>query len=96
MFNFSYPLFISSLLFQLMLSVASRMSIRGGMGIKDSHIKKGTFKTTTPKTIKLTAMSSLVPSWVFEEEPLSTSPLRALIPSLSTPNAGRLAVYPYH
>ena len=35
-----------------MLSVASRISIRGGMGMKDSHIKEGTFKVTTPKTIK--------------------------------------------
>ena len=51
MFNFSYSLFILSLLFQLMLSVASRMSIGGGMGMKDLHIKKGTFKVTTPKTI---------------------------------------------
>ena len=44
----SYCFFFSS---SCMFSVASRMFVRGGMRIKNLHIKKGTFKATTPKTI---------------------------------------------
>ena len=50
MFDLSHSLFILTLL-QLMLPVAAGVSVGRGMGIKDSHIKKGTFKTTTPKAI---------------------------------------------
>ena len=47
MFDLSHSLFILMLLLQLMLPVAAGVSVGRGMGIKDSHIKEGTFKTTS-------------------------------------------------
>ena len=51
MFDLSHSLFVLTLLLQLMLPVAAGVSVGRGMGIKDSHIKEGTFKTTTPEAI---------------------------------------------
>ena len=93
MFNLSHSLFIVPLLLQLVLSVTTGVSTRGGMRIKNSHIKD-TFKSTTPKTIS--SNIHLTPSWVYDEAPVNTSTSMgrssgSMQTSLQT-SVGRLAV----
>ena len=60
MFNFSQSLFVLSFLLHLMPSVTVGVSIGGHMGIEDSHIKKGTFKPSTPKAISCNIQSCTI------------------------------------